>query len=135
MKKLFSILVALLALLSASLAQAAPRVLIVATSHEQMGDTSEKTGLWLSELTHPYHELKKAGFEVEIASIKGGAVPVDARSLADDDAVNFEFLASRKPAACWTTPASSRTSAPSASRPSCSPAATAPCGTSPRARR
>ncbi|WP_082859198.1 type 1 glutamine amidotransferase domain-containing protein [Microbulbifer sp. Q7] len=94
MKKLVSLFIALCLATTASLALAAPRVLIVATSHEQMGDTDEKTGLWLSELTHPYHELKKAGFEVEIASIKGGAVPVDARSLADDDAVNFEFLAS-----------------------------------------
>ena len=33
---------------------------------------------------------------MEIASIRGGAVPVDARSLADDDAINFEFLASPK---------------------------------------
>ena len=98
MKKLFSIFLALLLVSSASLALAVPRVLIVppATSHKRMGDTDEKTGLWLWELTHPYHELKKAGSDVEVASIKGGAVPVDARSLADNDAINYEFLASPK---------------------------------------
>lgn len=40
-----------------------------------------KTGLWLSELTHIYHAAKEKGYEITIASPKGGAVPVDSESL------------------------------------------------------
>lgn len=96
MQKFLKTFVTLFFLSSASLAFAAPRVLIVVTSHEQMGDTNEKTGLWLAEMTHPYNELKKAGIEVDIASIKGGAAPIDPRSLAIDDAINHEFMANPK---------------------------------------
>ncbi len=89
----FSRIIAFVGLLAFSvLSLAAPRVLLVVTSHAQMGDTSEKTGLWLAELTHPYHELVAAGIEVDIASIQGGAAPIDPRSLADDDAINHGFL-------------------------------------------
>lgn len=37
-------------------------------------------GFWASELTHPYHELEQAGYKIEIASIEGGKVNVDAYS-------------------------------------------------------
>ena len=50
--------------LSSSLAIAAEKVLIVVTSHSQMGTTSEKTGYWLGEVTHPYKELVDAGIEI-----------------------------------------------------------------------
>lgn len=40
-----------------------------------------KTGLWLSELTHIYHSAKEKGYEITIASPKGGNVPVDPESL------------------------------------------------------
>ncbi len=78
---------------SSSFALAADKVLIVVTSHSQMGNTAEKTGYWLGEVTHPYKELVDAGFEVEIASIQGGKAPVDARSLAEPDAINQWFMA------------------------------------------
>jgi len=68
------------------------KVLIVVTSHNRMGDTGEPTGLWLSEMTHPYHVLDKAGFEIDVASIKGGTAPVDPRSTAEEDPVNAAFL-------------------------------------------
>ncbi|NHI00222.1 type 1 glutamine amidotransferase domain-containing protein [Oceanimonas sp. MB9] len=94
MRKFFTLLATLFFVSYTTLASAAPRVLIVVTSHDQMGNTDEKTGLWLAEMTHPYHELKQAGIDVDIASIKGGAAPIDPRSLADDDAINHEFMAS-----------------------------------------
>jgi putative intracellular protease/amidase len=71
---------------------AKPKVLIVVTSHDRMGDTGEATGLWLSEMTHPYRVLNKAGFEVDVASIKGGKAPIDPRSTAEEDPVNAAFL-------------------------------------------
>lgn len=88
--KLFTVLV--LAATSA-FASAETRALIVVTSHDQMGDTDERTGLWLAEMTHPYHELTEAGIEVELASIKGGAAPIDPRSLGEDDEINKSFMA------------------------------------------
>lgn len=94
MRTFLKTLAALFFVSSATMALADPRVLIVVTSHDQMGETNEKTGLWLAEMTHPYHELKQAGIEVDIASIKGGAAPIDPRSLADDDVINHEFMAS-----------------------------------------
>jgi len=81
--------------LSSTFALAADKVLIVVTSHSQMGSTTEKTGYWLGEVTHPYKELVDAGYQVQIASIAGGEAPVDERSLAEADAVNQWFLADK----------------------------------------
>ncbi|KOO58332.1 hypothetical protein WH43_09860 [Rheinheimera sp. KL1] len=72
---------------------AAEKVLIVVTSHSQMGTSNERTGYWLGEVTHPYKELADAGIEVDIASIAGGKAPVDERSLAEADATNQWFMA------------------------------------------
>lgn len=69
------------------------KVLMVVTSHDRMGDTGEATGLWLSELTHPYEVLVRAGFTVDIAAIQAGKAPLDPRSTAEDDPVNAAFLA------------------------------------------
>lgn len=55
------------------------KVLIVLTSHSQMGATSEPTGFWLEEFTTPYYAFARA--EVEVASIRGGRAPIDPRSL------------------------------------------------------
>ena len=79
--------------LGSSFTMAAEKVLIVVTSHSQMGTTSEKTGYWMGEVTHPYKELVDAGIEVDIASIAGGKAPVDERSLAEADATNQWFMA------------------------------------------
>lgn len=58
------------------------RILMVTTSADRMSPGNEPTGVWLDELTAPYYAFRDAGAEVTIASIKGGAVPVDARSIA-----------------------------------------------------
>lgn len=55
------------------------RALIVTTSHSQMG--AAKTGVFASELTAPYYIFRDAGMLVDIASIDGGAVPIDPLSL------------------------------------------------------
>jgi len=57
------------------------RVLIVCTSHEQLGDSKEKTGLWMEELVAPYNAFKAQGYDVTVSSISGGEIPVDEASL------------------------------------------------------
>ncbi len=59
----------------------ANKVLIVVTSHNVLGKTGFPTGVWLPEMTHPYYALKNAGFEIDIATPKGGNVPIDPYSI------------------------------------------------------
>ncbi len=56
------------------------KVLIVLTSHDQLGDTGKKTGFWLEELAAPYYVFKDAGAEITLASPKGGQPPLDPKS-------------------------------------------------------
>jgi putative intracellular protease/amidase len=56
------------------------RVLIVTTSHAELGNTGRRTGVWLEELAAPYYALREADAEVTVASIKGGEIPFDPRS-------------------------------------------------------
>ena len=56
------------------------KVLMVLTSHDQLGDTGRKTGFWLEELAAPYYVFKDAGAEVVLASPKGGQPPLDPKS-------------------------------------------------------
>ncbi|GGA84975.1 dihydroxyacetone kinase [Puia dinghuensis] len=68
------------------------KVLFVVTSCSQKGDTGIPTGYNLSEVTHPFAVLRDAGVQVDIASILGGAAPLD--GLEDfNDAVNARFWA------------------------------------------
>ncbi|EDM48636.1 type 1 glutamine amidotransferase domain-containing protein [Marinobacter algicola] len=60
------------------------KVLMVLTSHDQMGDTGHKTGFWLEEFTAPYYVFKDAGADITIASPKGGQPPVDPNSETED---------------------------------------------------
>lgn len=53
---------------------------MVLTSHDQLGDTGRKTGFWLEELAAPYYVLKEAGYEITLASPKGGQPPLDPKS-------------------------------------------------------
>jgi putative intracellular protease/amidase len=55
-------------------------VLVVLTSHDQLGDTGAKTGFWIEEFAAPYYVLADAGVEVTIASPKGGQPPIDPKS-------------------------------------------------------
>ncbi|HEX7736844.1 MAG TPA: type 1 glutamine amidotransferase domain-containing protein [Ktedonobacteraceae bacterium] len=56
------------------------KVLLVLTSHDQLGDTGKKTGFWLEELAAPYYVLKDAGVTITLASPKGGQPPLDPKS-------------------------------------------------------
>ena len=56
------------------------KVLMVITSHEQLGNTGRKTGFWLEELAAPYFVFKDSGAEITLASPKGGRPPLDPKS-------------------------------------------------------
>ncbi len=60
------------------------KVLIVLTSHDELGDTGEKTGFWLEELAAPYYAFKDAGAAITLASPKGGQPPLDPKSNEPD---------------------------------------------------
>ncbi|XYK81174.1 MAG: type 1 glutamine amidotransferase domain-containing protein [Labrenzia sp.] len=56
------------------------KVLIVLTSHEDLGDTGQKTGFWVEEFAAPYYAFKDAGADITLASPKGGQPPIDPKS-------------------------------------------------------
>ncbi len=56
------------------------KVLMVITSHDQLGNTGRKTGFWLEELAAPYYVFKDAGVQITLASPKGGRPPMDPKS-------------------------------------------------------
>jgi putative intracellular protease/amidase len=60
------------------------RILIVLTSHSELGVTGKKTGFWLEALAAPYYVFKDAGAEVTLASLKGGQPPLDPKSTEKD---------------------------------------------------
>ncbi len=59
------------------------KILMVLTSHDQLGNTGEKTGFWLEEFAAPYYAFKDAGADITLASPLGGQPPLDPKS---DDA-------------------------------------------------
>jgi putative intracellular protease/amidase len=78
------------------------KVLFIATSHDKIADTTEKTGVWLEELAVPYYMFKEAGADITLACPGGGRVPLDPKSqsiilatfitkrfLKDEEAMNF----------------------------------------------
>ena len=60
------------------------KILFVLTSHNQLGNTGESTGLWLEEFAASYYVFQDAGFDVTIASPKGGKPPIDPKSKQED---------------------------------------------------
>ncbi|MFS2004225.1 type 1 glutamine amidotransferase domain-containing protein [Duganella sp. CT11-25] len=56
------------------------KVLMVLTSHSELGNTGRKTGFWLEELAAPYYTFKDAGVDVVLASPLGGQPPLDPKS-------------------------------------------------------
>lgn len=56
------------------------KILMVLTSHDELGNTGHKTGFWLEELAAPYYAFKDAGAEITLASPKGGQPPLDPKS-------------------------------------------------------
>jgi putative intracellular protease/amidase len=60
------------------------KILFVVTSHSELGNTGKKTGLWIEEFAAPYYALVDEGYEVTIASPKGGQAPIDPKSETAD---------------------------------------------------
>ena len=60
------------------------RILMIVTSHDKMGDTGHKTGIWLEELAAPYFRFRDAGADITLASPKGGQPPLDPNSQVPD---------------------------------------------------
>jgi len=60
------------------------KILMVLTSHDQLGDTGRKTGFWLEEFAAPYYVFKDAGADITLASPKGGQPPLDPSSDTED---------------------------------------------------
>ena len=56
-------------------------ILLVCTSHADLGETGNKTGLWMEKLTAPYFAFLDAGYQIEIASLAGGTPPIDPGSM------------------------------------------------------
>jgi putative intracellular protease/amidase len=70
------------------------KILMVLTSHDQLGNTGRKTGFWLEELAAPYFIFRDAGAHIALASPKGGQLPLDPKSsepaFQTDDTRRFE---------------------------------------------
>jgi len=66
----------------------AKKILMVLTSHDELGDTGHKTGFWVEEFAAPYYAFIDAGAEVTLASVKGGQPPIDPNSAAPDAATD-----------------------------------------------
>ena len=56
------------------------KILMVLTSHSELGDTGKKNGFWVEEFAAPYYELADVGTEITLASPKGGQPPIDPSS-------------------------------------------------------
>jgi putative intracellular protease/amidase len=60
------------------------KILMVLTSHDELGTTGQKTGFWLEEFCAPYYTFIDAGATVTLASPKGGQPPLDPKSDAPE---------------------------------------------------
>ncbi len=65
------------------------KILMVLTSHDELGDTGRKTGFWLEEFAGPYYTFLDAGAEVVLASPKGGQPPIDPMSTGKSYQTEF----------------------------------------------
>ncbi|WP_339724424.1 type 1 glutamine amidotransferase domain-containing protein [uncultured Paraglaciecola sp.] len=72
--------------------QTAKHILMVLTSHAELGDSGEKTGFWVEEFAAPYYAFIDAGIKVSIASVAGGQPPIDPKSELED----FQTLATKR---------------------------------------
>jgi putative intracellular protease/amidase len=68
------------------------KVLMVLTSHDQLGNTGRKTGFWLEELAAPYYVFKDVGAQITLASPNGGRPPLDPKS----NELNFQTDITRR---------------------------------------
>ncbi|MEM8822946.1 MAG: type 1 glutamine amidotransferase domain-containing protein [Pseudomonadota bacterium] len=89
---------------------ASPRILMVLTSHDDLGGTGQKTGFWLEEFASPYYVFRDAGADVTLASVKGGHPPIDPKSALPewqtDETRRFDADAEGKAALATTDPIS-----------------------------
>jgi putative intracellular protease/amidase len=60
------------------------KILMVLTSHDELGNTGNKTGFWVEEFAAPYYAFIDAGIEVTLATPKGGQAPIDPTSTLSD---------------------------------------------------
>ena len=67
------------------------KILIPVTNHGTLGTTDQANGTYSPELTHALHAFLEAGFEYDIASIKGGKAPIYGTDI-EGDAVNENIL-------------------------------------------
>ena len=88
------------------------KILMVLTSHDQLGDTGKKTGFWLEEFAAPYYMLKDAGAQLTLVSPKGGQPPLDPKSDEPDAQTEAtkRFKADPRRRRRWPPPASWPTS-------------------------
>ena len=70
------------------------KVLFVLPSHDQLGNTGQKTGYWLEEFASPYYEFVDNGYDVTIASPKGGKPPIDPKSLQLENQTEYNQTSS-----------------------------------------
>ncbi len=84
-RNVIRVIMLLITTLTITYAQNKEKVLIVLTSHSELGNSEKETGFWLPELTLPYYKFKEAGYVVDIASIKGGIAPVDQKIFQDKE--------------------------------------------------
>jgi putative intracellular protease/amidase len=68
------------------------KILMVVTNHGTLGDSGKPTGYWLSEVTHFYEVVARAGYDVDFVSPRGGKAPLDPISRKLDDPANQAFL-------------------------------------------
>lgn len=72
------------------------RVLFILTGHDRLGDATDtaagKTGFHLAEAARPWRVLTEAGYEVDLATPRGGPAPIDPSSRDMDDEDNVKFL-------------------------------------------
>ncbi|MGL5111192.1 MAG: type 1 glutamine amidotransferase domain-containing protein [Flavobacterium sp.] len=70
------------------------KVVFIVTSHDQLGNTGEKTGFWTEELAAPYYALADQGIQIDIATPLGGQPPIDPKSAdpasATEDTKRFD---------------------------------------------
>lgn len=71
---------------------AAKKILMVLTSHSELGNTGEKTGFWVEEFAAPYYVFLDAGADIVLASPAGGQPPIDPKSELPD----FQTSATRR---------------------------------------
>ncbi|VVO95216.1 type 1 glutamine amidotransferase domain-containing protein [Pseudomonas fluorescens] len=75
------------------------KILMVLTSHDQLGDTGKKTGFWLEEFAAPYFAFKEVGAQLTLASPKGGQPPLDPKSDEPDAQTEATDRFNKDPAA------------------------------------